>query len=806
MKPYSYLLTLAVFGALVLSACRLKKQVTTSESLVFKDTISQYEYLPYYVPRLNLATGAYMPAPQPVPAQDQYEQAFKELREMMAGRAEPNFERAVFLSENPYYNGRFTYDAFQKSVTEQLASIDRIIKSIDHSDTMNFDAHVNQYGRFDLKDLRYLPKQKKELYRKALSNWAIFRYMTDTVMIFSEHGGKVDFYYHSPFAYATADPFGMKDWRHSQVINLMLSDSNAGNCFALTALFKILSDRLDAGSRICTAPQHIYIQHQNPKGQYFNVELATAGHPGDGIIQTLTHTPSDAIRSGIALRDYTTKQSIGLCLVNLAKSYEHQFNTKENAFMLRCAETVLRYDSLNLNALLLKAQVLDARLIKYANTHKVNSINQLKKDSAIARTVLQLETHLAQLGSLGYRQMPVDMQEMIMNPLQYDPKKWDHKSRNPKPFTSIKVLDPKDEEIWSLTKGVFQEVFEPRAIESFGHFTVNHQTRQLVAMDTSTVKGFIIDPVAFAYDFGARMYDARIGHFVSIDPSASKYPGQSPYHAFNDNPIVFVDPDGRDNIIYLVVLPDAAAHLKTADIDAIIAQANQNFKDLGLKTQVVKFSPGPLPEAFNPAGMDATDAVAVLGSAANVANYILTNIDKQFGTKLLAPNEWVERVGTRGATNPEHSEVGQYATEGNPANVIAIDAGALIDMGVRAGMSTAKIGGLIINHGAGHNADGTIYNIDHSGKGLMVDGNTMGALKGKNYDYLNLQNNNSYIENMRGAVHDVLGSKGWQPVFIPGRFGNNNPTDNYRKNVANAPGKSVLPDWKVGIAPIRLGN
>lgn len=552
MKPYTYLLIVIVISATLFGACSTSKQVVSQSHNNASDTFAVNQPLPYYVPRLNQTIQPYRYNPKPVivSTKDLYEQAYKDLRDMLEGKTEVSFERAVFISETPYHNGRFTYTAFQNSITGQLDFIQRMIAANDKSDTMDFNAYVNQYGRFELKDLRYLPKQKKELYRKALSNWAIFKFITDTAVLFSQKDSIIEIKQHIPYSYATADPFGMKDWRNSQVINLLMAEGNKGNCFALTALYKILSDRMNADAKICTAPQHIYIQHRNPKGQYFNVELATAGHPGDGIIQTLTHTPSDAIRSGIALRDYTAKQSIGLCLVNLAKSYEHQFNTKDNGFMLRCAELALRYDSLNLNAILLKAQVLDARVTNYATAHKIKTIEQLKGDKTIAPTVLQLEKHLARLGSLGYRQMPVDMQELIMNPLQYDPKKWDHKSRNPKPFTSIKVLDPKDEEIWSLTKGMFQEVFEPRAKETYGHFTVNHQTKQLVAMDTTTVKGFVIDPVAFAYDFGARMYDARVGHFVSIDPLANKYPSISPYAFVANNPIIYVDRDGKKINIY----------------------------------------------------------------------------------------------------------------------------------------------------------------------------------------------------------------------------------------------------------------
>jgi RHS repeat-associated protein len=46
-------------------------------------------------------------------------------------------------------------------------------------------------------------------------------------------------------------------------------------------------------------------------------------------------------------------------------------------------------------------------------------------------------------------------------------------------------------------------------------------------------------------DFGARIYDPRIGRWLSPDPKESKYPSMSPYIAFNNNPLIYDDPTGE---------------------------------------------------------------------------------------------------------------------------------------------------------------------------------------------------------------------------------------------------------------------
>jgi RHS repeat-associated protein len=51
------------------------------------------------------------------------------------------------------------------------------------------------------------------------------------------------------------------------------------------------------------------------------------------------------------------------------------------------------------------------------------------------------------------------------------------------------------------------------------------------------------------YDYGFRIYNPRLGRFLSVDPLSAKYPFYTPYSFAGNKPIQCIDLDGAEESI-----------------------------------------------------------------------------------------------------------------------------------------------------------------------------------------------------------------------------------------------------------------
>jgi RHS repeat-associated protein len=57
-------------------------------------------------------------------------------------------------------------------------------------------------------------------------------------------------------------------------------------------------------------------------------------------------------------------------------------------------------------------------------------------------------------------------------------------------------------------------------------------------------------------DYGMRIYDPRLGRFLSVDPLSSEFSFYSPYQFASNNPIVAIDLDGLEAVVVVTAITD----------------------------------------------------------------------------------------------------------------------------------------------------------------------------------------------------------------------------------------------------------
>ncbi|MEZ4721120.1 MAG: RHS repeat-associated core domain-containing protein [Flavobacteriales bacterium] len=81
-----------------------------------------------------------------------------------------------------------------------------------------------------------------------------------------------------------------------------------------------------------------------------------------------------------------------------------------------------------------------------------------------------------------------------------------------------------------------------------------------------------------SYDFGARIYDPRLGRWLSLDPLQAKFPSMSPYNFVGNMPTIAVDPDGRDIFLVIAKSTQSSAELQVQHFETIINYLNSTEK------------------------------------------------------------------------------------------------------------------------------------------------------------------------------------------------------------------------------------
>lgn len=303
-----------------------------------------------------------------------YLDSFVEVQNMLSGKDSIDFKKAVFSIEGAYYG---------EQIDELL--LDDIITS--YSSICN--------GIMRSENIEYIDIDKDSV----ISQYAVFLFMTKPMPVATQKNTII----HEPFKYNNDDFAGSEDWTSTFVSTLM--HSQRGNCHSLPYLYKIIMDRLGYECHLALAPNHMYIKAYNKKVGWYNIELTCGDFPTDAWYAASGYIHTDAIRNGIYMRALSDKEAVAMTLVDLAQGYQAKYGIEDGSFIIKCCDTSLEHFPLNINAMLLKAEVL-------TELYKLES-DTMKKDDVFS----QMNELYANIHKLGYRKMPQQMYTNWLNSL-----------------------------------------------------------------------------------------------------------------------------------------------------------------------------------------------------------------------------------------------------------------------------------------------------------------------------------------------------------------------------------------------------
>ncbi len=326
-----------------------------------------------------------------------FQDAFRSIDSMLTGKSQIDFERAVFLTENAYLEGKLDYSY----INNELVILKNLTEVVSQSSLIDYN------------------KRDKELVTKSA---ALFKVMTDTIPIVLDENRV---YIHIPFSYDYEDIWGNNDYSKNFVSKLITTKK--GNCHSLPFLFKIIADEFNLPAYLSMAPNHIYIKQYCKGTGWYNTELTSSSFPIDSWLMASGYIHLDAIRNGLYMDTLSIQQSVAFTLIDLAKGYEHKYGISNPEFIFNCIDNAIKYIPNNVNALLYGAESKKRFIELQMEIQNVAEPSELFPNPEIKQTFNEMEQTYKQLHHLGYRRMPDEMYSKWLTMLKSNPEKYTDK-------------------------------------------------------------------------------------------------------------------------------------------------------------------------------------------------------------------------------------------------------------------------------------------------------------------------------------------------------------------------------------------
>lgn len=225
------------------------------------------------------------------------------------------------------------------------------------------------------------------------------------------------------------------------------------------------------------------------------------------------------------------------------------------------------------------------------------------------------------------------------------------------------------------------------------------------------------------YDYGFRIYNPALGKWLSVDPLSRKNQSISPYAQTDNNPVLFLDPDGRDNILYIAFITNKNGKpvLQKAARDLIVKRAQELYAQNGLNVKVVGIQVNR-PFSNNELDLlDETDRITYLGLDERINSSEFANGEAKAGVTFNAEDRSKYSVGYFNLSAPI-SYPGNYTDDEKYEKIYESEYKAIYPNGKLVFDAATWIARGVIHEGGGHGVLGPGHSSFDGPKDIMFDG------------------------------------------------------------------------------------
>lgn len=169
-----------------------------------------------------------------------FNNAYNEIEKMLKGNIPQNLGKALFLTENAYYENKYDYKDFQSAIKEKIRLINLKIEEEKHDKNSNL-----------------------------VKNMMLFRLLSDTLRIKDKANKQT--LTHLPIKYDYEDYKSQINYDSHFVAKLM--QTGKGQCYSMPLYYLVLAEEIGADAYWSFSPKHSFVKIQDDENRWFNIEL-----------------------------------------------------------------------------------------------------------------------------------------------------------------------------------------------------------------------------------------------------------------------------------------------------------------------------------------------------------------------------------------------------------------------------------------------------------------------------------------------------------------------------------------------------